>query len=248
MRLFTLTLLLFTSTTIAAFAETARIAAATNFAETARSLAEAFNAATGHDVEVIPGATGKLFAQVAAGAPYDAFLSADTETVDRLIEAGLAPDGHRQTYAIGALVLWSGRSGLSLADPGAALRQARHVAIANPALAPYGRAAMKALRSLGLQEAVAPKLVTGENVGQAFALVETGAADLGFVAASSLVGRTGAADSYWRVPDDAHDPILQDAVLLSHGADNAAALGFLDYLRSDEARRSIGAAGYGVAP
>jgi molybdate transport system substrate-binding protein len=224
----------------AARAESALVAVATNFRPVAEVLAADFKAASGHEITLTAGATAKLAAQIGAGAPFDAFLAADTATPARLAEAGLAEAATVFTYATGRLVLWSADPALDLSDPAAALAAARHVAIANPDLAPYGRAAMQAIDFMGLSD-LSDRLVTGENIGQAQVLVATGAADLGFVAASGLVDPGGAA---WPVPEGHHDPIRQDAVLLAHGRDNAAAAAFLAYLRSDAARRVIERFGY----
>lgn len=236
-------LLLFLALTLAATAaraETALVAVATNFRPVAEVLAADFAAASGHAVTLTSGATAKLAAQIESGAPFDAFLSADSATPARLAAAGRADAATAFTYATGRLVLWSADAATDLADPAAALRAAGHVAIANPDLAPYGKAAVQTMAFMGLSDLEA-RIVTGENIGQAQTLVATGAADLGFVAASGLTEAGGAA---WPVPADHHDPIRQDAILLARGADNAAARAFLDYLRSDMARPVIERFGY----
>ncbi len=227
-------------------AESAQVAVATNFAPTAEALARDYAAASGNEVTIIGGATGKLYAQIVAGAPFDAFLSADGATPARLAAEGHAILQSAFTYATGRLVLWSATAGQDLSDPSAALAQARHVAIANPELAPYGKAAVQALAELGFSADLEGRLVIGENIGQAYAMTATGAADLGFIAASALVG--SAEGSAWPVPQTLHDPIRQDAVLLMRGRDNAAAIGFLEYLAQPEARAVIAKAGYGTGP
>lgn len=227
-----------------ALADSATLAVATNFAPTAERLAAEFAKATGHDITVTGGATGKLYAQIGAGAPFDAFLSADQKTAEKLVTDGLAITGSRFTYATGQLALWSADPARDLSDPKAALRAATHVAIANPDLAPYGKAAMEAIETLGFTADLQSKIVTGENIGQAQTMVASGAADLGFVAASALVGKDeGAA---WPVPAGSHAPLRQDAVLLTRGAENAAAKEFLAYLAGPEAQKIIADAGYGV--
>ncbi|MGB3314865.1 MAG: molybdate ABC transporter substrate-binding protein [Albidovulum sp.] len=224
----------------AARAESALVTVATNFRPAAEALAGAFNAETGHEVTLTAGATGKLAAQIANGAPFDAFLSADAETPKRLAAEGHALPGTSFTYATGALLLWSADPTRDLSDPATALRAARHVAIANPALAPYGKAAMQAVEKMGLSGDLNSKIVTAENIGQAYALVASGAAALGFVAASAdTKDGTG-----WRVPEGFHDPIRQDAILLSHGANNQAARAFLDWLQGDAAHAIIRNFGY----
>lgn len=224
---------------IGASAETALVAVATNFVLPAERLAADLEQTTGHKVTISGGATGKLHAQIAQGAPYDALLSADTKTPAMLLAEGLAA-AEPFTYATGTLVLWSAQV-RPLDDPKAALRAARHIAIANPDLAPYGRAAIETLDKLGEGGASRGRIVTAENIGQAQTLVASGAADLGFVAASGLAEAGG---SRWNVPDDLHAPIRQDAVLLKHGEGNAAATGFLDYLTSDAGKAVIASYGY----
>lgn len=239
-----LTALALTLLPCAAGAETAQVAVAANFAPTAEQLAADYAKASGNQIDIISGATGKLYAQVKAGAPFAVFLSADEKTVDKLIADGLADGDSRFTYARGRLALWSSTAGVDLSDPKAALTAAAHVAIANPDLAPYGKAATETIEKLGLPADLGGKLVMGENIGQALTMVASGSADLGFVAASALVGKDEG--SKWLVPEDMHQPLLQDATLLTAGKDNAAAKGFLDYLKSAEAKTAIGAAGYGA--
>ena len=229
-------------------ADTARIAVATNFARLAETLAHGFNQATGHDVVIIAGATGKLFAQISAGAPFDAFLSADEATSLELVNNNLADPESRFTYAIGALVLWSPDPDKPIVSPVFALNEARYIAIANPLLAPYGKAAMQSIAKLELTGVLGTKIVMGENIGQTFTMVQSGAADLGFVAASSLSDADMPAGSFWPVPQTYHDPIRQDAVLLIRAMGNRAAIGFLDYLRTPAIREAIRAAGYEDTP
>lgn len=231
-----------------AAAEEALAAVAANFAGAAEELAAAFNEKTGHEVTVTTGSTGKLYAQVRNGAPFDLFLSADAATPEKLEAEGFAVKGTRFTYARGSLALWSAEAGRIGADGTAALEagDVKHIAIANPALAPYGQAAQETLNALGLWDALQDKIVMGQNVGQTYSLIDTGNAQLGFVALSAVL-KPGAAlkGSYWAVPPALHQPIRQDAVLLPAGETNEAARGFLDYLRTTEARKVITAYGYG---
>lgn len=230
----------------AARAESARVAVATNFAPAAEALAQNYATGTGHKVAIIGGATGKLYAQIVAGAPFDTFLSADDTTPKRLADEGLALPESRFAYATGRLVLWSADGATDLSDPVMALENVRHVAIANPDLAPYGMAAVQTITALGLRDALDGRLVMGENVGQAHAMTATGAAELGFVAASALIGTPGGVA--WPVPESLHAPLVQEAILLQNGRDNPAAKGFLAFLGSTEAKAVIAAFGYGVAP
>jgi len=227
----------------------ALIAVATNFAATADALAPAFESETGHGVTFATGSTGKLHAQIEQGAPFDALLSADVVTPERLEAGGLAEPGTRFVYAVGQLVVWSADPARVRGDGPAVLRDPsiRHVALANPDLAPYGAAARAALRRLGVWNALEPRIVLGQNVGQALSLVAAGAADVGIVARAQLVGRDPAlGGSAWPIPSALHDPIRQGAVLLVHGNANAAARAFLEHLRGPAARDVIRRHGYEV--
>ena len=245
--MFRLALILALAAPAPACADTALVAVAANYAAAAEMQAAAFAAAAGHTITLTTGATGKLYAQIGAGAPFDAMLSADAATAQRLEVDGKGVAGSRFAYATGALVLWSPDPARIGADPAASLTDPglRHIAIANPDLAPYGAAAREALQALGRWDAVQGKLVMGENVGQAHAMVATGAAEAGFVALSALVGEPGG--SRWLVPQELFRPIRQDAVLLAHGAGNAAAIGFLAWLKTPEAAAINSRFGYGAA-
>lgn len=232
-----------------ASAGTTLVAAAANFTKTAEAMVEPFRNATGHDLQLTTGSTGKLYAQIGEGAPFDVMLSADAATPARLIEEGKAVEGTSFTYAIGRLTLWSSDPGRIAEDGVAALQDPalRFVALANPDLAPYGVAARETLKSLGLWDILQPKIAMGQNVGQTHSMVATGAAEIGFVALSAVMSpRATSQGSRWNVPQELFTPIRQDAVLLDHGADNAAARAFLDFLRTDEAAAVIEAFGYAV--
>ena len=228
----------------AARAESAIVAVASNFTSVAEELAAAFKIEAGHDLVLSFGASGALYAQITQAAPFDVFLSADAARPARAVADGFGVEGSSFTYAIGKLVLLS--SGADITDGEAALKGGDYqkLSIADPVTAPYGAAALQVLDRLGIAAEVTPKLVTGANIAQALQFVETGNAELGFVAASQ-VGETPATQ-VWMVPAELYLPILQDAVLLKNGADNPAATGFLDYLRSDAGKAIITAGGYGV--
>jgi len=221
----------------------ALVAVAANFSAPMQGIAEAFAADTGHVLKLTPGATGALYAQIRQGAPFDVLLAADAETPQRLQSDGLAVAGSRFTYATGRLVLWSPQAGL-VDDQGAVLAGGgfQHLALANPKLAPYGRAAAEVLQRRGLANALAPRLVMGQNIAQTYQFVATGNAELGFVARSQVMAAGGSA---WLVPEALHAPIRQDAVLLRHGADNAAASALLAYLRGPRAMALMRQFGYG---
>ena len=229
-----------------AFAGEVLVAVAANFAPPLERIAPGFTAATGHTLKVSVGATGKFHSQIVAGAPFEVLLSADDETPRRLVADGHAVAGSAFTYATGRLVLWSAEPG-RVDDQGAVLKAPGNarLAIANPKVAPYGAAAMDVLTRLGLADALAPRLVTGESIGQAFQFVSTGNAELGFVALSQVAvpGRPPVG-SQWLVPASMHRPIRQDAVLLKAGEKNPAALALLAHLRSPAAQQVIRSFGY----
>src|SRR5690606_2192950 len=213
-----------------------------------KQIAEGFQARTGHQAIVSTGSTGKFHTQIRNGAPYAVLIAADDETPDRLIQEGLAVQGSSFTYAVGKLVLWSVRPDYVDAK-GDVLRQAdfRHLAIANPKLAPYGVAAMEVLGRLGLADKLAPRIVQGENIAQTQQFVATGNAELGFVALSQVaVPGKPRQGSSWLVPPELYTPIRQHAVLLGPGAKQAAAQALLAYLRSDAAKAVIQSWGYGL--
>ena len=224
----------------------ANLAVAANFAAPAKQLADRFSRASGHRIAVSAGSTGKFYAQISSGAPFDALLSADAGTPQRLELEKLAVAGSRFTYAVGTLVLWSPRPGL-VDDQGAVLRNGtfQRLAMANPKLAPYGAAAQQAMEKLQIWERLRERIVQGENIAQTFQFVASGNAELGFIALSQL-HETGKPPrgSHWLVPATLHDPIRQDAVLLAHGVHNAAARAFLQFLREEPARAVIRAYGY----
>jgi molybdate transport system substrate-binding protein len=232
---------------VSAKAGEVRVAVAANFAAPMARLGAAFTAATGHTLKLSSGATGKFYAQITAGAPFDVLLAGDSTTPARLVGEGHAVAGTNTSYAIGRLVLWSATPGRVDAQ-GAVLRSAavRHIAIANPKTAPYGAAAMQVLAALGLADSLRPKLVTGENIAQAYQFVATGNADIGFVALSQVaVPGQAPKGSAWPVPAALHSEIRQDAVLLKAGASNPAALALLAYLQTPAARALIQSYGYG---
>lgn len=225
-----------------------QVAVAANFAGPMARIGEAFTAATGHTLKVSTGATGKFYAQILHGAPFEVLVAADDETPKKLVAEGHAVAGSQFTYALGRLVLWSAQPGF-VDDQGRVLGsdKVRHVAIANPKVAPYGAAALQVIQARGLADAVTPRLVTGESISQAFQFVATGNAELGFVALSQVaIPGKPAIGSYWLVPPDLYGEIRQDAVLLKPGADNPAARAFLGYLKSEPARKLIREFGYGL--
>lgn len=226
-----------------------KVAVAANFTAPMQKIAAAFAQDTGHHAVLSFGATGALYAQIANGAPFDVFLSADEKTPAKLESEGLAVAGSRFTYATGKLALWSRQTALVDGDVNI-LRAGNfeRIAIADAKLAPYGAAAIETLDKLGLLARLQPRFVIGENIAQTYQFVATGNAELGFVALSQVyVDGTLTAGSAWIVPDDLHAPLRQDAVVLKTGSDNAAASALSAYLRGAQATRIICSYGYTAA-
>ena len=197
------------------------------------------------------GASGGLVAQIRNGAPYDVFLSADPEYALALVASGDADPASLTPFAVGRLVLWTTREGLDVADIAAAVRSpsVHALAIANPASAPYGRAARQALEKLGLWAEARPKLVTGENISQAVQFVDTGSADAGFVALSAVLSAKLRGRGRWQeVPAALYDPLTQVAVVTARGRSNPAAALYVGFLRSAPARAILERFGYGHPP
>jgi len=233
--------------TSAAHADDVIVAVAANFAAPLAQIGEGFSKATGHQLKVSAGPTGKFYTQITTGgAPFEVLIAADDETPRRLVAEGHAVAGSSFTYAIGQLVLWSATPGL-VDDQGAVLASGRFnkLAIANPKVAPYGAAAMQVLKARGLTEAVTPRLVTGDSIAQAYQFVASGNAPLGFVALSQVaVPGKPVTGSAWRVPQALYRELRQDAVLLKAGEGQPAALALLQYLKGPAAQAVIAAHGY----
>ncbi|MEO9386281.1 molybdate ABC transporter substrate-binding protein [Chromobacterium phragmitis] len=224
-------------------ADTVQVAVASNFQQTLDKIAKSFKAATGHDIKASAGASGKLAAQIRQGAPFEVFLSADDERPTELAKAGFGQASSQFTYAYGQLALWSKQRD----DAGeAALRRGdfSKLAVANPATAPYGRAAMETLAALKLETAVKPKLLTGDNIGQAMQFADVGGADFAFVAYSQLLEQ-GIHSRYWLVPEKLHQPIRQDALLIKP---TPPATALMAYLKGEQARALMAQAGYRFKP
>ena len=234
--------------TIAGFAhaDEVQVAVAANFTAPMQQIAAQFEKDTGHKAVLSFGATGKFYAQIVNGAPFELLLAADDETPARLEKEGQGVAGSRFTYAIGKLVLWSADPAL-VDGKGEVLKTGnfKHLAIANPKTAPYGVAAVETLSKLGLLASLQPRFVQGENISQTQQFIVTGNAELGFIALSQVIkdGRIGAG-SAWTVPANLYEPIRQDAVLLAKGKDKPAAAALLAYLKGDKAKAIIRSFGY----
>lgn len=227
-------------------ADSITVAVASNFARSAADLAEYFEAETGVAVRLSNGSTGKLYAQILNGAPFDVFLAADALRPARLEQSGHAVAGARFTYATGALVLWS----RSASDCHAALldEHSGRIALANPDTAPYGKAAVEYLSGAGYWDSVSDRAVYGENINQALQFVATGNAVTGLIAKSQLFApQLPEAACTWEVPSSSHSSLEQQAVLLARAADNGNARRFFEFLRSDAAQEIIGRHGYEVS-
>lgn len=229
-------------------ADEVQVAVAANFASPMKELAARFEQETGHKVRSTVGSTGKFYAQIKNGAPFEILLAADDDTPIKLEQEGAAVAGTRFTYAIGKLVLWSAQAGV-VDDKGEVLSKGgwQHLAIANPKLAPYGAAAVEAMKKLNVLGAVEPRLVVGESIAQAQQFIDSGAAQLGFVAMSQVFeGGRLKAGSAWVVPAGLYSPIRQDAIVLDKGRNKPAAAAFLAYLKSDAAKIVIRSYGYSL--
>jgi molybdate transport system substrate-binding protein len=219
------------------------VAVAANFTEPAKEIAASFKQKTGHDAILSFGASGQFYNQIVQDAPFQIMLSADDVRPKKLVSDGLGVAESRFTYAVGKLVLWSKTADLVKGEATLKAASFAKLSIANPAAAPYGAAAIEAMKSLGVYDALQPKIVQGNSIAQAFQFIDTGNAELGFVALSQLAGNNSG--SRWLVPQNLFKPILQDAVLLKKGAGNEAATAFMAYLKGPEAKVVIEKYGYG---
>ena len=223
-------------------ADTVRVAVASNFTETARELAQAFRNNTGHEAVLSFGASGQFYAQIKEGAPFEVFLSADDSRPKKLVDDNLGIANEEFTYAVGKLVLWSRKSGLSLNEETLKKGEFSKIAIANPVAAPYGAAAVEVMKALDVYDELLPKIVQGNSIAQTFQFVNTDNAELGFIALSQIPNRKEG--SWWIVPGKYYKQINQDAVLLKSGAKNNAAIAFMAFLRSSVAHSIIQKSGY----
>lgn len=248
-RWFVLPALGFYLSAAAARAGEVQVAVASNFSKPMTEIAELFAAETAHEAKLSFGASGKFTAQISHGAPFEVFLSADTDKPALLIEQGLTQENSAFTYAQGQLALWSARAGY-VDGQGKVLEDGdfRYIAIASPKLAPYGEAARQVIEKLGLTEVLQARIVMGENISQTYQFVQSGNAELGFVAVSQIMQQGKLQDgSVWLVPEDLYQPIKQDAVLLTTGKDNPAAIALLEFLRGKSAQGVLLAYGYKIA-
>lgn len=245
MRIFFLWVLFFSTPVLAGMGQgdDIKVAVSSNFTGAMRAIVERFENKTADQVTLIFGATGKHYAQIHNGAPFDIFFAADSDRPQRLEKEGIAVSGSRFTYAFGKLVLWSPKPGyLEFGADSLSKQSFRYLAVANPKLAPYGKAAFEVLKHQGLWATLSSKIVRGENIGQTFQFVQSGNAELGFIALS-LIQRPGFAieGSLWRVPEALYTPIEQQAVVIK---DSPASQRFIRFVKSDEAKEIIHGFGY----
>jgi molybdate transport system substrate-binding protein len=231
-----------------AHADELSVAVAANFTAPMKLIAAEFEKDSGHKVVASFGSTGKVYAQIKNGAPFEVLLTADDQTPLKLVKEGAAVAGTAFTYAVGKLVLWSAKPGL-VDGAGAVLKSGgfEHLSVADPKLAPYGAAGVDTMKALGVYESLQAKVVTAENIAQAFQFVSSGNAELGFVALSQVQKDGKIAGSFWLVPANLYSPIRQDAVILEKGKGKPAAEALMKYLQGDKAKAIIKSFGYGLS-
>lgn len=228
-----------------ALAEQALVAVAANFVPPFREIALEFEKSTGHQLQVAGGSSGNFYSQIKNGAPFDVFFSADMERPKLLEDEGLGVKESRFTYAIGRLVLWSPNEGLIKGEETLRSKQYKRLAMASPKTAPYGVAAMQAMQKLEIWDSVQTQIVMGESLGQTMGFIESGNAQLGFVALSQVLDpKIKGKGSRWDVPNNLHEPITQDVILLTKGKDNPAAKALLEFMGGPQAKTIIKRYGY----
>ncbi|MEI7430166.1 MAG: molybdate ABC transporter substrate-binding protein [Betaproteobacteria bacterium] len=231
---------------VTANADEIQVAVAANFSAPMQKIAADFEKDSGHKAQLVFGSTGKFYAQIKNGAPFEILLAADDETPVKLEKEGAAVANSHFTYAIGKLVLWSAKPGF-VDDKGEVLKKGefKHVSLANPKLAPYGAAGIETLKALKLFDTVQSKIVEAENITQAYQFIASGNAEIGFVALSQVLKDGKISEgSAWIVPAAFYQPIRQDAVLLNKGKGKAAAEALMKYLSGDKAKAVIRTYGY----
>jgi molybdate transport system substrate-binding protein len=221
------------------------VAVAANFTAPMKLITSEFEKDSGHKVVASFGSTGKFYAQIRNGAPFEMLLAADDETPAKLVKDNMTAAGSAFTYAVGKLVLWSTKPGL-VDTAGAVLKKGdfTHLSLADPKLAPYGVASMETLKALGALDAVQPKIVTAETITQAYQFVASGNAELGFVALSQVLKDGRVEGSSWLVPANLYSPIRQDAVVLAPGKGKSAVEALVKFLKGDKAKAIIQSFGY----
>ena len=229
------------------FAEPVLVAVAANFLPPFREVALEFEKTTGHTLRVVSGSSGNFYTQIKNGAPFDVFFSADNERPKKLEDEGLGVKDTRFTYAIGRIVLWSANADLIKGEETLRSKNFKRLAIANPKNAPYGVAAMQALQKLELWDPLQPHIVMGESIGQTMGFIESGNAQVGFVALSQIMDpKIKGKGSHWQVPTHLHEPIQQDVILLTKGKENPGAKALLEFIGGPQAKTIIERYGYAL--
>jgi len=230
-----------------AWADEIQAAVATNFYSPFKAVVKQFEKKTSHKVIIIAGSTGKLYAQIVNGAPFDIFLSADSHRPKLLMQEGRAVSGTQYSYAFGKITLWSPIPNLISESIKSTLLKNKfsHIAIANPITAPYGKAALQTLEKIDQWDRLKPHVVQGENIGQTFQFVFSENAELGFVALSQVLDpKNNKKGKRVEIPSDYYDPIKQDIVILTRGKNNNGAMSLWQFLKGDQAKRIIKKYGY----
>ena len=246
-KVFTFLLIFIGLNSTQAFADEVRVAVASNFYPAMKEIALQYElkkskTSENHKIVLIPGSSGRHYAQIMNGAPFDLFFSADKVRPILLEKKGISENGSRFTYALGKLVLWSSLDGFVEKEERLYHKDLRFIAIANPKIAPYGVAAKEALISINLWEDMKSKLIRGENIAQTFQFVNSGNAKLGFVSYSQLMNPNyPVGGSFWEVPQSLYKPIEQQAVLLR---ESLLAKDFLSFVRTDQSLNIISKFGY----
>ena len=246
-KVFTFLLIFIGLNSTQAFADEVRVAVASNFYPAMKEIALQYElkkskTSENHKIVLIPGSSGRHYAQIMNGAPFDLFFSADKVRPILLEKKGISENGSRFTYALGKLVLWSSLDGFVEKEERLYHKDLRFIAIANPKIAPYGVAAKEALISINLWEDMKSKLIRGENIAQTFQFVNSANAKLGFVSYSQLMNPNyPVGGSFWMVPQSLYKPIEQQAVLLR---ESLLGKDFLSFMRTDQSLKIISKFGY----
>ena len=229
------------------WADTLNVAVASNFSYTLKLLAKDFKKQTGHQLRISSASTGKLYAQIEHGAPFDVFLSADEARPDLLVKNNKAVAASGYVYAKGQIVLLSNLASSTSCQDVLSSKALKRLSIANPKTAPYGVAAKQVMEKLSLWQKLEPRLVRGENIAQALQFVATKNAQAGFVAKSMLsMGKAIDSACIWDIPTDMYTPIRQKMVLLIRAKDKSAAHAFFKYIKTPNAKEIIKTTGYDV--
>jgi molybdate transport system substrate-binding protein len=230
-----------------AFSQTVHVAVAANFKKPFLELAALFESQTKHQLLISSGSTGKLYAQIINGAPFELFLAADQKRPKLLVESGFALPKNRFAYAQGRLTLYNSKPRGSPIDKNyLKIENPPMIALSNPKVAPYGQRAKQVLQSLGLWRSFSQRMAFGENVGQTLAFIASGSIEAGFIAYSQVLTLNPDRNQYWIIPQKYYRPLLQDVVLLNPGQKNPAALALLAFLKAPETLKKIEKLGYGV--